>query len=211
MNLGWVGNTNALLKIARADYLLFAFHGDLLNPDYVARCVAELEANPRAVVAFSDLLAFYQEHPPQVRQYTDLHGIGSRVERCVKVLRRRGHCSTTNRGVFRSEAAAIIGGLRRNLTGEFSADWPWTVHMSLLGESIRIPAILVEKYYKRSSLSRGWHYAPRYHLASALSCTGVIRRADLTFSERRRLYGELWQVCHPWLRGIRVRERRMRR
>jgi glycosyltransferase involved in cell wall biosynthesis len=59
-NLGWVGNTNPLLTAAKADNLLFAFHDDVLLPEYFSRCVAVLEANPAAIIAYSDLVTFYQ-------------------------------------------------------------------------------------------------------------------------------------------------------
>lgn len=52
--LGWVGNTNALLRVARGDHFFFALHDDLVAPTYVARLVEALERNPAAVLAFSD-------------------------------------------------------------------------------------------------------------------------------------------------------------
>ena len=107
------------------------------------------------------------------------------------MLWRLDHWWAPNRGVFRSEAAGRIGGLQRHLAGEFSADWPWLVHMALLGESIRVPEVLVEKYYQSSSLSRTWNHGPRHRLAAALSCAREIHRAQLTLKEVVRLYATL--------------------
>src|ERR1700678_315944 len=52
--LGWIANTNALLRAADGDYVFFAFHDDPLEPTYVARLVEVLERNADAVLAFSD-------------------------------------------------------------------------------------------------------------------------------------------------------------
>lgn len=209
-NLGWIGNTNALLATSHTDFLLFAFHDDVLLPQYVSRCVAALEANPRAVIAHSDIITYYQNGDPQVREYTHLEGITSRVERAKRVLWHAAHWSTPNRGVFRSEAAERIGGLKRHLAGEFSADWPWLVHMALLGESIRIPEILVEKYYQKNSLSRGWNYSPRHNLGAALSCAREIYRSQLSPGESLRLYATLMRRCVHWIKRLAIREVRTR-
>lgn len=209
-NLGWVGNTNALLAASRADFLVFAFHDDVLLPEYVSRCVAALDANPRAVVVHSDVITYYQDGAPEVREYTCLEGIASRVERARRVLWTQGHWSTPHRGVFRAEAAERIGGLKRHLAGEFSADWPWLVHMALLGESIRIPEILVEKHYQKNSLSRGWNYSPRHRLGAALSCAREIYQARLSPRESLRLYATLGRRCLPLIKRIAVREARVR-
>lgn len=209
-NLGWIDNTNALLATSHADFLLFAFHDDVLLPEYVSRCVAALDANPRAVVAHSDVITYYQDGDPEVREYTRLEGITSRVERAKWVLWQPDHWSTPNRGVFRAEAAGRIGGLKRHLGGEFSADWPWLVHMALLGESIRIPEILVEKHYQKNSLSRGWNYSPRHSLGAALSCAREIYQARLSPGESLRLYATLARRCLPWIKRLAIREVRVR-
>ena len=209
-NLGWVGNTNALLQAADADFLLFAFHDDVLLPAYISRCVAALEANPNAVVAHSDMITYFQNGESEIGAYTRLAGVTSRVERAKWVLWRPDHWWAPNRGVCRSEAAARIGGLKRHLAGEFSADWPWLVHMALLGESLRVPEVLVEKYYQRSSLSRTWNHSPRHQLAAALSCAREIHHARLSAKESLRLYATLTRRCLSLVRRLGVREMQAR-
>lgn len=209
-NLGWLGNTNALLQAAEADYLLFAFHDDVLLPDYISRCVTALEANKGAIVAFSDMVTFYQDGDEIEGRCTAIDGLKSRVERARRMLRRVDHWWAPNRGVFRAEAADLIGGMKRNLAGEFTADLPWLVHMMLLGEAIRIPEVLVEKYYKEHSVSRGWNYSPRHRLAVLLACGREIHNAKLKLKETLRLYKTLIRIGARLMLSIRAKDIRVR-
>ena len=190
-NLGWVGNVNALLREARGDYLLFAFQDDLPEPDYVARCVAALEANPAAVMAFSDIALVSQDRAREDKSYLALDGVTDRLERGMRVARQEGSWWIPNRGVFRTSAARSIGGLRRHLAGEFSADWPWLLHMSLLGEFVRVPERLVTKIYLPSSLSRSWSFGARPWLAATLSAMTAVSRSQIPPRDQLALHGTL--------------------
>ena len=96
---------------------------------------------------------------------------------------------TPNRGVFRASAATEIGGLRRHRAGEFSADWPWLLHMSLLGEFVHIPEPLVTKIFQPQSLSQSWSYSKRAWIAVAMSAAGAVRRAKIPAREKFVLLG----------------------
>lgn len=80
-NLGWTGNVNALLREARGDYLVFAFHDDLPEPSYIERCVAALEANPRAILAFTDIAVVNQDGTREDLSYRTLDGVADRLQR----------------------------------------------------------------------------------------------------------------------------------
>lgn len=205
-NLGWLANTNYLMNNADADYLVFAFHDDVLMPDYITRCVAALEANRRAIVAYSDMVTMYQDGDRQIGKCVALDGVSSRVERAKRMLWRVDHWWAPNRGVFRAEAPKKIGGIRRNLAGEFSADWTWLVHLVLLGEAVRIPEILVEKYYKEKSLSRGWNFSPRHQLAVLLACAREVHLAKLPWRESSRLYATVVRLALRLIWKIGVKE-----
>jgi glycosyltransferase involved in cell wall biosynthesis len=183
-NLGWVGNVNALLNAARGDYLLFAFQDDLPEPAYIEKCVAALEANPRAIIAYSDIALVNQDGSREEKRYAELDGVSDRLERGRRVAWQEGSWWIPNRGVFRSRAAAEIGGLRRHAAGEFSADWPWLLHMTLLGEGIRVPERLVTKIYMTRSLSRSWNFGGRSWTAVTLSAAGAVWRADIPLHEK---------------------------
>jgi glycosyltransferase involved in cell wall biosynthesis len=190
-NLGWVGNVNALLGQARADYLFFAFQDDLPEPGYVEQCVAALEADPAAVLAFSDIRLVRQDGTVEERTYTRLDGLANGVERARRLARLEGSWWIPNRGVFRADAAREIGGLRRHAAGEFSADWPWLLEMSLLGGFVRIPQRLVTKFYLPGSLSRSWRFGARQWAAVTVSAMKAVSRRRLPLRDQLRLHATL--------------------
>jgi glycosyltransferase involved in cell wall biosynthesis len=190
-NLGWVGNVNALLAEARGDYLVFAFQDDWPAPDYFARCVAALESRPGAVMAFSDVELVGQDGTREEKRYVALDGVTPRLERARRVAAQHGSWWIPNRGVFRASAAATIGGLRRHRRGEFSADWPWLLHMSLLGEFVRIPERLVTKIYQTRSLSRSWDFGVGSWSAVTEDAARMVLRAPIPAGEKAALLATL--------------------
>lgn len=48
-NMGPVWNAVRVYELARGEYFMLAAHDDLRHPQYLSRCVAELECNPRAL------------------------------------------------------------------------------------------------------------------------------------------------------------------
>jgi glycosyltransferase involved in cell wall biosynthesis len=194
-NLGWTGNVNALLQHARGDYFLFAGHDDLPEPAYVERCVAALEANPGAILAFSDIVVVYRNGSREANSYRLLDGVADRSQRAALIARLKGDWWIPYRGVFRAPAARAIGGLRRHLAGEFSADWPWLLHMSLLGEFVRIPEVLCTKVIRSQSLSRGWNFSARSWNAVTLSSIGAVSRARIPIREKLVLQAVLVRLA----------------
>jgi glycosyltransferase involved in cell wall biosynthesis len=188
-NLGWLGNVNALLREARGDYFVFAFQDDLFAPTYIERCVAALEARPQAILAFSDVTLMDQDGSVERLSFTALDGVSARLRRAKVMARLPAIWWTPNRGVFRASAAAEIGGLRRSRAGEFSADWPWLLHMSVLGEFVRIPEPLCTKIFQPDSLSKTWSYSRRDWIAVAVSAAGALAGANITLREKFALLG----------------------
>jgi glycosyltransferase involved in cell wall biosynthesis len=200
VHLGWIGNTNAVLRAAAGDFLLIAAHDDHPLPTYVARLVAALQREPRAVLAFSDIETVHADGRREARVYADLDRVRSPIERAARVLAQSAHWSTPYRGVFRAQAFTRIGGLKRHRGGERSADWPWLVRLALLGEFVRIPEPLLIKHYRAESLSRSWRFDFRSWLPVAGACAREIRDADLTWTERLPLYLALARRARAKLR-----------
>jgi len=194
-NLGWVGNTNALLRAAEGDYLLFAFHDDLLKPTYVARLVEALEANPDAILAFSDVELLLSDGRRKRRVYAALDGVDEPTERARRMLLQTDAWAMPIHGVFRARAAERIGGLKRHLAGEFSADWPWLLHMSILGAFVRLPVQLCRKVLRETNLIWTWSYNTPSFIGVSLSCAREIRQSDLSLAEEIPLYGVLLRRC----------------
>jgi glycosyltransferase involved in cell wall biosynthesis len=188
---GWVGNVNALLREVREGYCMFAFHDDLLDPPLVRELAARLDANPRAVLAFSDMDTIDQAGVCKQQVYDALDGMADPVERGRRILHRRGCWWVPYRGLFRASVGREIGGLRKHLAGEFSADWPWMLHLAVRGEFIRVPSTWVHKRYMRSSLSRTWAYSSPQWIAVTLSCFRELLRARVPLRIKRALLPEL--------------------
>lgn len=196
--LGWVGNANHLLGMAEGDYAFFAFHDDPVRPTYVARLVEALAARPDAVLAFSDVIS-----RDTVACYRELEGARDRVARARQIIRRQGDWWLPNRGLFRLSAARQVGGMKTHLAGEYQADWPWLLHLALLGPFVRVPEPLIHKTYPPGSLSREWWRDRRMWQSGAvlLSCVREVRHARLPLGEEMRVQGELvrllvWAMVH---------------
>ena len=156
MNLGWLRNSNDLMARATGELMFFAFHDDLVAPRYVEKLVDALRERPEAVLAFSDLELFELDGSSSICIYGELTGRDSSLARGYVMSRYRGNWWVPNRGLFRASAFRRIGGIKPNDSGEYGADWPWLLHMSLLGEFVRVPEVLCQKFYKKDSLSKTW-------------------------------------------------------
>jgi glycosyltransferase involved in cell wall biosynthesis len=79
---GVVNNFNTVFRLSRGRYFKWAGHDDVCEPEFLARCVAVLEADPSVVLACSRIDAIdesgekvpYESHPgPTLRPERDRH------------------------------------------------------------------------------------------------------------------------------------------
>uniref|UniRef100_B8HSA2 Glycosyl transferase family 2 n=1 Tax=Cyanothece sp. (strain PCC 7425 / ATCC 29141) TaxID=395961 RepID=B8HSA2_CYAP4 len=182
--LGWVGNVNTLLQMAQGDYFFLMPHDDRLAPDYVVRLVEALERQPAAILAFCDLEMIKLNGTQEVKIYTDLEGVQDRVKRVQIWLNRNSRPCIPYRGVFRASAVDRIGGLRLNLAGEFGADWPWLLHLLLLGNFIRVSETLYQRIRRKDSLSHTWNYTIYEWICLALAGGWEIYRSEISPYEK---------------------------
>jgi glycosyltransferase involved in cell wall biosynthesis len=155
-NLGWLRNSNDLMAHARGELMFFAFHDDVLAPTYVERLVDALRDRPGAVLAFSDMEVHEVDGRTSLHVFDLLEDVTSPLQRGRVMIRRPRGWWVPNRGVFRASAFRLVGGIRPNDEGEYSADWTWLLHLALLGEFVRVPELLCRKYYKPGSISKQW-------------------------------------------------------
>ena len=218
--LGWVNNVNALFAKARGEYLLIIPHDDIVDPTYVTKLVKALEMNPRAILAFSDTkITFLNGNTPTRRpliaKYGELDGVKEKLERAKRATRYQLTLSTSwpnvltvaYRGVFRASAAHQIGGMRKNLAGEFGADWAWLLRLVLLGEFIRIPHVLVEKRRREGSLSSTWEYTAWQRFGEWAGCIVTAWRAGLSYVEVTKL--QWWLLESGCLYFLKISKRRV--
>ena len=154
-NMGWLRNSNDLMAQAKGELMFFAFHDDIVAPDYVEKLVEALRANPQAVLSYSDMLLTELDGRRCVLTLDGLSGLRSSLARGF-LMAREHNAWVPNRGLFRAWVFDRIGGIKPNDQGEVSADWVWLLHMSLLGEFVRVPEVLCYKFMKKGSLSKRW-------------------------------------------------------
>ena len=187
VRLGYAGNCNFLLDQSAADYVLFAFHDDILAPTYLETLAGALDAHPEAVLSYSDVELNHADGRQEHWVFTDLDGLASRVDRGAKMLFGANLWWVPNRGLFRRAPAKIIGGIKTHGAGEFSADWPWLFRLSLLGQFIRVPQTLCFKFYKPGSLSQTWAYSTEQYAELAAAHLREIWNSELTTPEKLTL------------------------
>ncbi len=193
---GYVGNCNALLQLADCDYALFAFHDDIIAPTYVERLAAALDDDPEAVVSFSDVHLTHTDGREEHWVLSELEGITNPAQRGHLMLAGGLKWWVPNRGVFRLSKVRQIGGLKLHGAGEFSTDWPWLFHMSLLGNFLRVPETLCFKYYKPGSLSRSWAFTPEQRFEVLCACLRELWNSGISSSAKLDIAVPLVQFLH---------------
>ncbi|WES64839.1 glycosyltransferase family 2 protein [Microbacter sp. GSS18] len=159
-NLGWLGNSNDLMSRATGTFSFFAFHDDVVDPTYVERLADALIADESAILSFSDMTVTDVDGTVETRAFDELEGMSSAADRGIVMARRPYDWWVPNRGLFRTSAYERTGGIHRNRSGEYSADWTWLLHLSLLGGFVRVPEVLCHKHYTKRSLSKSWPHDP---------------------------------------------------
>jgi len=207
-NLGWVGNANSLLRQADGHYVFFAYHDDVFHPEFVERLTERLEACPRAAIAFADAEVVSATGEREALRFDGLEDADGALERALRLIRRPDGWWAPVHGLYRTEAVRSAGGLRKNLAGEFSADWPWLVRMALEGPFERVPDTLMTKRLHDSGVAAGWTFEPRRWYAAALSCGRLIGESTLPVGQKATLWKALLSFCierkresQAWIRG----------
>jgi len=185
--LGYVGNCNFLLSHADADYVLFAFHDDILKPEYMEKLCAVLDNKREVIMTYSDVLITSVNGNTKLQIYKEMDGLDDRVQRGLKMLWKVGFWWVPNRGIFRLHEARTINGLKTHTAGEVSSDLPWLFHMSLLGEFVRVPETLCLKFYKPDSLSRSWAFSNAQFHAVSMACVRELWSSVLSIREKIRI------------------------
>ena len=183
-NLGWLANSNDLMANAAGEYMFFAFHDDIVAPTYVEKLARKLLENQHAVMAYSDMQVFQVDGEMSEHSFPVLSGNLSRLQRGLIMVAMPENWWVPNRGLFRASAFHKTGGIRPNRQGEYSADWTWLLHLSLIGEFHRVPEILCWKYYKSKSISKQWDRNIKQKIAVRLAGVTVILNSSIDLSAK---------------------------
>jgi glycosyltransferase involved in cell wall biosynthesis len=157
--LGWIGNSNAVLRRMTSEFGMILPHDDLLSPSYVSRCMAALLANEASVVACSDLECVSDGViVPNGVIVSQMELRGDRTGRVAKCVEDGVH-AVCYRGVLH------FGRFRcryiPNAIGGFAADALWMLRMAIAGEIVRVPEVLYRKTFHTTSAHHAWKQVTR--------------------------------------------------
>lgn len=192
-NLGWLRNSNDLMGRARGELMFFAFHDDVVAPEYVEELVAALRENDRAVLAFADMYVHELDGTTRLHVFDELDGLRTGLQRGRVMVDRPGNWWVPNRGLFRTSAFGEIGGIHPNDQGEYSADWTWLLGLSIIGEFVRVPEALCTKHYTTGSISKKWRHDGGQLLALRRSGIAEVKRSRLDPVRKFLLMSHIWR------------------
>jgi len=177
-NLGVAANFNRVLGEATGTYFMWAADHDLWDPALVSRCVAALEANPAAVLAYPQSLLI-DEDGEVIEEMDDQIDLDSpsaltRYKRLIWRLT----VSNMIYGVARRESLAVTGGFAE----VHGADHAVLASLALRGQILRIGGHL---YLRRQNRPPE---APIEHRARALTDLNPSRVRERAALPTGRLY-----------------------
>ncbi len=196
VNRGLAWNHNRAFELARGEYAMWIGHDDVIAPDYVERCVAALEQDPGAVLAYT--------------HSSDIDDSGVRLRDVdLPIIAQSNKASRRYRDAVQYESRCdVIFGVMRSavlrqtrLHGGFhGSDWVLIAEMALRGRFAFVPAHLFSRrkhVLQSSRLHDRWQstvvFDPRKagrttypFLRLAREFDAITRTAGLSFVERLR-------------------------
>jgi glycosyltransferase involved in cell wall biosynthesis len=157
-NLGACRNFNLTVEFARGEYFKWAAHDDIHAPQYLARCVEALDADPSLVASHTDGQVI-DEHGRRMHdhRYPAGHAASSDPACRFADLLREDRRSLEVFGVFRASALR-----RTRLLGAYvGADRVLRTHLGLLGRFHMVSELL---FLNRDHPARCIRALPAHHL-----------------------------------------------
>jgi glycosyltransferase involved in cell wall biosynthesis len=182
-NRGAAWNHNRLVEVAEGRFFKWIGADDLYHPEFLARCVEELEKNPAAVLAYPRSVAI-DEAGNHLYQYTPGWNLqsDSSYHRLRGVILNGGHWINADAvsGVIRLDSLRKTrllpkyqGGDKRPL-GE----------LSLVGKFVEIPEYFLFRRFHPNSSGRNNPYISKYERSSVQWMTEFFK-------------GSTWSTCLP--------------
>lgn len=149
-NVGAARNYNRTFELASGEYFKWHAHDDVCAPTFLEHCVAELDANPDAVLSFSKTrfidgqghFLYDYEHPMDL-------GIANRYERFLQFVQ-AGHIVVEAFGVIRAEVLRKT----RLIASYVGSDLVLLGELALRGSFIVVPQYL---FFHREHVCRSMH------------------------------------------------------
>ena len=197
-NIGATSNFNSCLALSSGEYFKWAAHDDMLHPDFLARCVDALDADPKAVLCQS-LVEYIDENGKSFGIYDScLAGAdSSEASERFRALVLLPHPFNEIFGLIRCQA--LVESIQ---LGNFSfADRPLLAELALRGRFIQIhkPLLMIREHTGRATRAMT---RPQ----DLLSFNDPQRAGQIDLPTWR-CYGEYFQVVAKDLRDRTIRLR----
>lgn len=141
-NNGGAWNWNRVFELSTGEYFKWAAHDDIMSPEFVERCILELEKNPNIILCHSKD-AIIDENSKVIGAYElgDIKDSEKPHERFREMLNKKG-LPWLVFGVFRRDGLS-----KTPIFGTYiGSDWNLLAEVSLLGRIIELPEHL---FYRR--------------------------------------------------------------
>lgn len=214
-NLGAIPNFNHVFTLASGEYFRWAAHDDLIAPEFLASCVAALDARPEATLC-APLVSYIDERGDHLGIYDSRlqHIHDSRPSARLASLILQPHPGNDLYGLMRKGALAGSAPLE----SFHGADRAFLVALALKGPFIRLqePLLMIrehpDRYTRLNTRPQDrllWHdarqagrlYLPTWRLYAAY--WRLVSASEISPSERRRCYQHLlrwWGYNWNWAR-----------
>ncbi len=192
-NNGGAWNWNRVFKLSTGVYFKWAAHDDLMAPEFVERCIRELEKDPGIILCHSKD-AIIDEKSKVVGAYKlgDIIDSEKPHERFREMLNKKG-LPWLVFGVFRKDLLS-----KTPIFGNYiGSDWNLLAEVSLNGRIIEIPEYLFYRRDHAEAYTDSHYYKPvRIHdyRTETLWWTGAKRKALVVLPH--------WRNCFEFYRSV---------
>jgi glycosyltransferase involved in cell wall biosynthesis len=179
-NVGAGPNHDFCARRAEGEYFRWASHDDLMEPEYLAKCVAALDANPDAVLCHSRTRIIGDRAEAFAVHLTGLDAPRGSDRFAAVIL--KPHWCVEIYGVIRTSAL-----LRTHLmSGYYGGDKTLLAELALLGRFLHVPEPL---FINRDHPERSLRAVP-FHKRQEFHDTGSVRRRVTHWA----LYTDYWRA-----------------
>ncbi len=181
-NVGQGPNHNYCVKRASGEYFRWASHDDLVAPEYLAKCVAALDADPDAVLCHSVTKIIGRERESLIAHLPGVDAPRASDRFAAVIL--KPHWCVDIYGVIRRSAL-----VETNLmSGYFGGDKTLLAELALLGRFLRIPEPL---FMNRDHAGRSMRAVP-FHKRQQFHDTGNARARVTHWA----MYMDYWRAVN---------------
>jgi len=184
-NIGAGPNHNFCARRATGEYFRWASHDDIMEPEYLAKCVAALEASPDAVLCHSKTRIIGDREEAFATHLAGLDAPRPSDRFAAVIL--QPHWCVEIFGVMRTSALLRTG----LMAGYFGGDKTLLAELALLGRFLHVPEPL---FVNRDHPERSLRAVP-FHKRQEFHDTGSARRRVTHWA----LYTDYWRAVRRHL------------